>query len=193
MKNQQSPVLKALASLSANKLIQLLPNPVFTFSVNGLRELVASPLMTKVLSSLLPSGDDALFGLLFGPFTNLNNSGSHWQGCFPNQTPAKNLAHWVQACEGQGIFSQYSDQGNGVIPYDLTILARDKSVQLAIIYGDADLVADALDHQTLIAKIGGVSRLMSPPIVIKGFAHLDFTYAYNAATLFHPKIFDLLV
>jgi hypothetical protein len=109
-----------------------------------------------------------------------------------SQLLQQNLIHWLQDTRS-GAFGQYNNGPN----YDPSQL----NCPIAIFYGTEDYLADVSDVQTLIAtagKIVAVNDLMYSGNWVKthqqisGFAHMDFTWSYDAAELVYPQVIQLL-
>jgi len=183
MQNQKSSILGMLAMINADRIISKLPPRITNPFVDILK---------AALPSLPSIAESFIFAHLFGPFDNLNDPKSHWQGNFPAETTGKNVAHWIQAVQSPKQFRRFQANKNDQPSLYPLANVQTTGVKLAIIYGDADAVATAADHQTLIARLGGPSTLVSAPVVIPKFAHMDFTYADVAATAFHPQVLTML-
>jgi len=175
MSNQQSILLGDLASLHADFILKILGNGPFT-PTTGLLDLL---LATTCLEN--PQLCNNILGSLFGPDNNLDPNRmdvytAHW----PDKTSVQNLIHWLENTRS-GQFQAYNN-GPDYIPSQITC-------PVAVFYGSNDYLADPVDVQTLISATGSSIVFTQE---IEGFAHMDFTWAYSAATQVYPDVLNLL-
>jgi len=138
--------------------------------------------------------EDFLF-LIVGDSDNLNQTRID---VYVSETPAgtsvKNMVHWAQGIRND-VFQMYDygsaaanmrEYGQSTPPqYDLTKV----TVPCALYHGGNDILADPTDVSVLLEKLPKIVKNSYQP----SFAHLDYTWGSNAATLtMYTDILSLL-
>lgn len=129
----------------------------------------------------------------------------------PSGTSVKNMAHWAQlvrqsAEHGKPLFRRY-DYGTACASpagrpqscnrrmygadeppaYDISGI---RGVPIALFSGVQDILADAVDVQTLLEALPPGAVVATKRQV--SFEHLDFTWGLSAARLVYPEVLEVL-
>lgn len=187
--NQRGFLLNMIADLGADKLFQAL----------GVKEFLPSGFITKFapwICNLLPSICDDFIELIVGPSNHMNKSRIE---VYVSQTPAgtsvKNMVHWGQGIRSEN-FRQY-DYGSAekniaaygqATPPDYRL--QDIKTPVVLYAGADDYLADPKDVDTL-------TESLAPGILVKrldipSYAHLDFTWAVDAATVVYADLLKVI-
>jgi len=90
------------------------------------------------------------------------------------------MIHWIQNARS-GKFADFN--GNSYRPGGLT-------VPTAVFYGNYDYLGDPVDVGQLLLQLRASNRLVDSQAY--EYAHMDFVWAYDAATSLYPRILNLL-
>jgi len=175
MSHQGSKLLGLLGTLHADKIVKLLgdgefvPTPDFLSKILGIQCIITPSLCNNLLSSLF--GDSGrLDKSRMGVFT------AHW----PDMTSRMNMIHWIQNARS-GDFAALDGTS-----YDI----RNIRVPTAVYYGTYDYLGDTMDVAEVLNALTDAGQLVDSQSY--EFAHMDFVWAYDAASLVYPRILSLL-
>ena len=138
--------------------------------------------------------------LICGPSRNLNESRVQvYVSATPAGTSTQNMLHWEQGVlvdtfqkfdwgSPEANAQHYSGAAEPPL-YDLGAISPD--FHIALFSGDLDWLADATDVARLATELPPQSVVHSH--VTPAFAHLDFTWAWDANTLVYDKVTELLL
>jgi len=132
-----------------------------------------------VVCTFKPILCDGVVGPLFGetgPYLNTSRTGVYFAH-FPDTTSTKNLMQWIQNCR-TGEFADINGR-----KYDVSTITN----PVAVFYGTNDLLATEKDIKYLASLLRNLVLLRQ-----NGFAHMDFTWAPDAASTIYPEILSLL-
>lgn len=144
-----------------------------------------------------PAACNLILEAVGGPTQNLNQTRLQ---VYVSETPAGtsifNMDHWAQGILSED-FKMY-DYGNevenmkayGQKTPPLYVLGDYQGPPIAFFSGSNDWLADPVDVQRLINELPADKIVFQD--VQSDFAHLDFTWAFNANTRIYNKITDLL-
>lgn len=138
--------------------------------------------------------------VICGPSHNLNESRIQvYVSGTPAGTSTQNFLHWEQGVLTDTFqkFDYGSPEANAAhydgatVPplYDLSAIPS--SFKIAMFSGDLDYLADVPDVGDLLDQVPAASVVFDH--VTPAFAHLDFTWAYNANSKVYKYVTDLLV
>jgi len=144
-----------------------------------------------------PAACNLILEAVGGPTKNLNQTRLQ---VYVSETPAGtsifNMDHWAQGINSQNY--QMYDFGNEIANMKaygqktppLYDLANYAGPPIAFFSGSNDWLADPMDVARLVSELP-LSKIVYQDIQVD-FAHLDFTWAFNANTRIYSKISDLL-
>lgn len=184
MNHINSTLMDVLADTRLDLLVHMVGNSI-------LRKGALNEVGKYTFCSWFPSICDDFINLIVGSSHHLNNTRIP---VYISQTPAgtstKNLVHF-----GQGIRSKvfgeydYGKRGNQKAygqdtppQYDLAAI----KVPIVLVTGGKDLLADPSDVDALIPSLA--PGVVHQRIHTADYAHLDFTWANDAAQLVYPQI-----
>jgi len=189
---QRGLLLKVIADMKLDKIIRWF----------GFKEFLPSagilPKLAPVACRTLPNGCDSLLDIIVGPSNHLNRSRIE---VYVSETPAgtsvRNMVHWGQGIRGEKEGFRMYDWGSKEQniaaygypeppKYNLSAI----NVPIVLASGGHDYLADPADVDKLENELApGVLRKR---IHLETFAHLDFSWAYDAHELLYPQILSLL-
>jgi pimeloyl-ACP methyl ester carboxylesterase len=187
--NLESKILRVLAN--SDVLYKLMDRGYYEFLPYGPIDQIAPE-----LCHLAQRGCNFFLMTICGPTQNLNTSRIQvYVSNTPAGTSSQNMLHWLQGVVSPN-FQKYDygtpdlniiHYGTSTPPlYNLSSL----SVKAALFAGKHDYLADPKDVQRLINEVP------TDKIVYidyqDDYAHLDFTWAYNANTRIYGKVVNLL-
>jgi len=175
MSHQGSKLLSLLSTLRADKVIKLIgdgefvPTPDFLSKILGIQCIITPSLCNNLLSSLF--GDSGRLDLSrMGVFT------AHW----PDMTSRLNMIHWIQNAR-TGLFASLDGTS-----YDI----GDIKVPTAVYYGTYDYLGDTMDVADVLNSLTDAGQLVDSQSY--QFAHMDFVWSNDAASLVYPRILTLM-
>jgi len=188
MNNTNSTMLQALAKYDVDVIFEKLGVMKFEFS-DGFQLYLEEECAANV--DLCYEGLE----LLFGPSTHINETALPADTAyFPAATSVKNMAHWFQwVRSGKYDMYDYGPQGNmqhynqpEAPLYYLSDLP--KTLNLALLTGGNDYLADPIDVSRLIKELTADGRPKPFVFDVFDYAHCDFVLAYDANKYLYPTV-----
>jgi len=137
--------------------------------------------------------------LLFGPSDHINETTLPADvEYFPAATSMKNMAHWLQwVRSGKFDMYDYGTTGNQqhygqATPPLYSLQSIPKSLNLALMTGGNDYLADPVDVKRLIQEYTQDGRASPFVFTVSDYAHIDPILAYDAYKLYYPTVLQLI-
>lgn len=189
--HQESPLIQLFADVHFCDLLALL----------GDRRFLEGEVLNLLAPKLCQKTPDLcvdVLDLIVGPSTHYNETRLQvYLSATPAGTSVRNMRHWGQNIR-KNVFSMYDYElpllnhhfyGSHEPPaYDLSNMR----VPTALFSGGNDYLADPKDVDQLRAALNSTGSLILD-IEVEDYAHLDFTWAPDAAELIYPEFVDLLL
>lgn len=173
----------------------------FLFSILGIDEFLPNNIVMKYLSEIVCDTEvkficeDVIFLICGTDYSQLNATRL---GVYVSHTPAgasaKSIIHYAQMVNSKKFQKyDYGPKGN-MLQYNQTSAPEyhleNITTKVALIWSENDKLADPSDVHLLEKKLKNM--VLSTPVKLKKFNHLDFVWAVDANSLVYEYVLSLL-
>ncbi|XP_055926655.1 gastric triacylglycerol lipase-like [Argiope bruennichi] len=177
------------------------PDVDFLFSILGVDEFLPNNIVMKYLSEILCDTkikficEDVIFLICGTDYSQLNATRL---GVYVSHTPAgastKSIIHYAQMVNSKKFqMYDYGSRGN-MLHYNQTSAPvyhlENITTKVGLIWSENDKLADPTDIHILEKKLKNV--ILSTPVKLKEFNHLDFVWGIDANILVYDNVLSLL-